>query len=113
MPVASVDLLSPGRASREEDQDVRESGCRARLSGTKRSIATGPLWIIGGVQPIRGWTLTTLREKLIKISAKVVRHAKYVLFQMAEVAVPGKLSARILKRIARLWPACASVRHPG
>jgi hypothetical protein len=38
--------------------------------------------------PIRCWTLTTLREKLIKIGAKVVRHSKYVLFQLAEVAVP-------------------------
>ena len=58
--------------------------------------------------PIRGWTLTTLREKLIKIGAKVVRHSKYVLFQLAEVAVPRQLFARILGRIARLCPACAS-----
>jgi hypothetical protein len=46
--------------------------------------------------------LTTLREKLIKIGAKVVRHAKYVFFQMAEVAVPRKLFAAILDRIERL-----------
>jgi hypothetical protein len=59
-------------------------------------------------RPIRGWTLTTLREKLIKIGAKVVRHSNYVLFQLAEVAVPRKLFARILGRIARLCPACAS-----
>jgi hypothetical protein len=59
-------------------------------------------------KPIRGWTLTTLRQKLIKIGAKVVRHSKYVLFQLAEVAVPRKLFARILGRIARLCPACAS-----
>jgi hypothetical protein len=59
-------------------------------------------------EPIRGWTLTTLREKLIKIGAKVVRHSKYVLFQLAEVAVPRQLFARILGRIARLCPASAS-----
>jgi hypothetical protein len=59
-------------------------------------------------KPIRGWTLTTLREKLIKIGAKVVAHAKYVTFQLAEVAVPRQLFARILERIARLCPACAS-----
>ena len=59
-------------------------------------------------KPIRGWTLTTLREKLIKIGAKVVAHAKYVVFQLAEVAVPRELFARILERIARLCPACAS-----
>jgi hypothetical protein len=59
-------------------------------------------------KPIKGWTLTTLREKLIKIGAKVVAHAKYVTFQLAEVAVPRKLFAAILGRIARLRLACAS-----
>src|SRR5215831_3586550 len=59
-------------------------------------------------KPIQGWTLTTLREKLIKIGAKVVAHAKYVIFQLAEVAVPRQLFARILGRIARWCPACAS-----
>ena len=59
-------------------------------------------------KPIQGWTLTTLREKLIKIGAKVVSHSKYVIFQLAEVAVPKKLFAGILERIARLSPACAS-----
>jgi hypothetical protein len=57
---------------------------------------------------IRSWSLTTLREKLVKIGAKVVAHAKYVPFQLAEVAVPRQLFAAILERIARLRPACAS-----
>ena len=51
---------------------------------------------------VKHWTLTTLREKLIKIGAKVVRHARYVMFQMAEVAVPRDLFAAILARIKRL-----------
>jgi len=51
---------------------------------------------------VKHWSLTTLREKLIKIGAKVVRHSKYVFFQMAEVAVPRKLFAAILERIRRL-----------
>ena len=34
--------------------------------------------------------MTTLREKLIKIGAKVVRPSKYVMFQLAEVAVPSR-----------------------
>jgi len=46
--------------------------------------------------------LTTLREKLIKIGAKVVTTARYVIFQMAEVAVPRKLLRAILERIRRL-----------
>ena len=53
-------------------------------------------------RPMKTWTMTTLREKLIKIGAKVVRHAKYVTFQMAEVAVPCRLYRAILKRIRRL-----------
>ncbi len=50
---------------------------------------------------MKHWSLTTLREKLIKIGAKVVRHAKYVTFQMAEVAMPRELFAAILQRIQR------------
>jgi hypothetical protein len=48
---------------------------------------------------VRHWSLTTLREKLIKIGAKVVTHSRYVIFQMAEVAVPRELFARIMERI--------------
>jgi hypothetical protein len=51
---------------------------------------------------VRHWTLTTLREKLIKIGAKVVRHSRQVIFQMAEVAVPRDLFQTILERIQRL-----------
>ncbi len=51
---------------------------------------------------VKHWSLTTLREKLIKIGAKVVTHARYVIFQMAEVAVPRHLFKAILERIRRL-----------
>jgi hypothetical protein len=53
---------------------------------------------------VKHWSLTTLREKLIKIGAKVVCHARYVTFQMAEVAIPRWLFATILRRIGRLCP---------
>ncbi len=36
---------------------------------------------------VEHWSLTTLREKLVKIGAKVVRHGRYVTFHMAEVTV--------------------------
>ena len=52
--------------------------------------------------PMKHWTMTTLRDKLIKIGAKVVNHARYVIFQMAEVAVSQKMFAAILGRIGRL-----------
>ncbi len=38
--------------------------------------------------PVKHWTLTTLRDKLIKIGAKVVHHTRQVVFQLAEVAIP-------------------------
>ena len=51
---------------------------------------------------VQHWSLTTLREKLVKIGAKIVRHGRYVTFQLAEVAVPGTLFAKILARISNL-----------
>jgi len=48
------------------------------------------------------WSLTSLREKLIKIGAKVVSHSRYVTFQLAEVAVSRQMFADILLLIARL-----------
>jgi Transposase DDE domain group 1 len=48
------------------------------------------------------WSLTTLRAKLVKIGAKVVRHGRYVAFQLAEVAVPRQLFGMVLSLIARL-----------
>ena len=51
------------------------------------------------------WSLTSLREKLIKIGAKVVSHGRYVTFQMAEVAVSRQMFQMfqdILLLIARL-----------
>ncbi len=50
------------------------------------------------------WSLTTLREKLVKIGAKVVAHGRYVTFQLAEVAVPSALFAEILHLIDGLRP---------
>ena len=70
-------------------------------------MSTGRLsrWVICArrtLLALKHWSLTTLREKLIKIGAKVVHHARYVTFQMAEVAVPRTLFRAILDRIRRL-----------
>jgi hypothetical protein len=48
-------------------------------------------------KPVRHWSMTTLREKLIKIGAKVTRHAKYVTVQLAEVAVTRNLEKNSLR----------------
>jgi len=44
-------------------------------------------------EPIKNWSLTSLKEKLIKIGAKIVSHGRYVAFQMAEVAISRTLFA--------------------
>jgi hypothetical protein len=48
------------------------------------------------------WSLTSLREKLIKIGAKVVSHGRYITSQMPEVAVSRLMFKEILMLIARL-----------
>ena len=54
---------------------------------------------------VKQWSLTTLREKLVKIGAKIVRHGRSVTFQMAEVMVPRELFQQILAAIATLRPS--------
>jgi len=41
-------------------------------------------------------------QELMKIGAKVVRHARYITFQLAEIAVPRKLFEATLQKIDRL-----------
>ncbi len=48
---------------------------------------------------VEHWSLTTLREKLVKIGAKVVSHGRYITFQLAEVAVSRDLFRKILSLI--------------
>ena len=55
-------------------------------------------------EPIKDWSLTSLKEKLIKIGARVVSHGRYVAFQMAEVAIPRRMFQEILRLIAGLRP---------
>jgi len=51
---------------------------------------------------IKDWSLRTLQVKLIKIGAKVIKHSRYVIFQMAEVMVSRALFCEILERISQL-----------
>lgn len=55
-------------------------------------------------EQVESWSLTTIREKLVKIGAKVIGHARYAVFQMAEVAVPGDLFGRVLALIGGRRP---------
>jgi hypothetical protein len=51
---------------------------------------------------IADWSLTSLRDRMIKIGAKAVRHARSMILQLAEVAVPRDLWAQMLATIAAL-----------
>ncbi len=51
---------------------------------------------------IKHWSLRSLLTRFIKIGAKVVRHSRYVTFQMAEVTINKKIFTEILCRIDRL-----------
>lgn len=51
---------------------------------------------------VEQWSMTTLRDRLVKVGAKMVRHGRFIVFQMAEIMVPRALFAEILERIARL-----------
>jgi hypothetical protein len=54
------------------------------------------------------WSLTSLQLELIKVGARVVRHARAITFQLAEVAVTGPVVRTILAAIHRLQapPSC-------
>ena len=88
-------------------------GCPAIPSATTRCGSSSTPWpttsptflrTLALPQEVEHWSLTTLREKLVKIGARIVRHGRYVVFQLAEVAVPRALFAEILRRIDRLRP---------
>ena len=50
------------------------------------------------------WSLTMLRQRLVKVGAKIVRHGRSIMFQMAEVMVSRGLFQQILDAIAALRP---------
>jgi len=101
-----IEVTSPLVALRLERNPARRS-CHAfghnavwlQLHALAYNLANF-LRTLGLPEEIEHWSLTTLREKLVKIGARIVRH---VVFQLAEVAVPRALF-EILRRIDRLWP---------
>ncbi|MFQ5914416.1 MAG: transposase [Nitrospinota bacterium] len=53
---------------------------------------------------VKDWSLRSLQGKFIQMGGRIVRHARHILFQLAEVAVPRELFAHILEWISRLRP---------
>jgi hypothetical protein len=99
---------SPSGSAGKRRASTRSSGrdCRARPSARTPSGSNSTRWrttspTSSARSPCPGeverWSLTTLREKVVKIGAKVIGHGPYAIFQMAEVAVSRELFGRILE----------------
>ena len=82
--------------------DVR--GQRCSTSTSRAGLLGNFLRTLATPEPIKDWSLTSLKEKLIKIGAKVVSHGRYLVFQMAEVAIPRQMFQEILRLIGELRP---------
>ena len=94
----------------------RETGL---ASETRRSCSEASISRLGTpgyipIAPRAGWRRALTGRKVedaraygecrVKIGARIVRHGRYVVFQLAEVAVPRGLFDEILQRIDQLRP---------
>ncbi len=79
-------------------QSFRNNAGRLQLHALAYNLGTF-LRTLALPEAVEHWSLTTLRNKLIKIGAKVVRHGRYITFQLAEVAISRVLFAEILRQI--------------
>ena len=86
----------------------RDNEVRLQLHALAYNLATF-LRCIELPEVMADWSLTSLQLKLIKIGARVVRHARAITFQLAEVAVTGPMVRAIIAAIRRLRapPLCA------
>jgi hypothetical protein len=79
----------------------RDNEVRLQLHALAYNLAVF-LSHVGVPEPMADWSLTSLQLKLIKIGARVVRHARAITFQLAEVAVSGPMFHTIIAAIKRL-----------
>ena len=54
---------------------------------------------------VKHWSLRSVQVKLIKMGGRLVRHSRWLIFQLSEVSVPRRLFQGVLDRIGRLSPA--------
>jgi hypothetical protein len=108
----------PGNASRKANTPSAGRGCHASGFVTTRSgcnCTPLPTTWQGSCaasqlpEAMANWSLISLQLQLIKIGARVVRHARAITFQLAEVAVTGAMVRAILTAIHHLRapPSCA------
>ena len=91
--------MQPAPAEGRAGHSFRHNAVRLQLHALAYNLANF-LRSLALPREVEQWSLTTFREKLVKIGAWIVRHGRYVIFQLAEVAVEA--FAAILRRIDRL-----------
>jgi hypothetical protein len=77
---------------------LRDNAVRLQLHALAYNLANF-MRTLALPKEVEHWSLTTLREKLVKIGAKVTSPGRYVTFQMAEIALPRDLFRNILRLI--------------
>jgi hypothetical protein len=98
----------PGESAFDDPAFGRLSGRRFRHNAGRRQLHAPADTLASFMRTpalpkaVAHWSLTTLREKRVRIGAKVVAHGRDVTFRMAEVAGPRDLFRDILRRIDRL-----------
>ena len=55
-------------------------------------------------EAIKRWSLTSIQTRFIRIGGRLVRHARRLVFQLAEVMVTRAMFEELLERIGRLGP---------
>ena len=93
-------MRSSGRGCHAERSPPTRCACSFTHSPTISAI----LRTLATPEPIKDWSLSSLKEKLTKIAAKVISHGRTIAFQMAEVAIPRQMFREILWLIAELRP---------
>jgi hypothetical protein len=63
-------------------------------------------------EEVKQWSLTMLRERLVKIGARIVRHGRAIIYQLAQVMVTRGVFQQILAAIAALRPSGATGLRP-
>ena len=113
---ARARVLAPRSTSLPSRREIREAQTEARCRGRQpaqiepkqttagralRYSNTAGIHVIGFSNHERPLTPEEA-DAATRRSEKVVRHARHVIFQLAEVAIPRRLFATILRRISRL-----------
>jgi len=55
-------------------------------------------------EAIKQWSLTRVQTKLIKTGGRLVRHARRLVFQLAEIMVTREMFGEMLEMVGRLRP---------